>query len=355
MIFSKSHVWAILFATTSLLSSCDKGDEKPSGLYQTGVFITNEGPFGSGTGTVSYYDRDADITKNDIYSTANSGASVGNVLQSMGLYNGNAYLIVNNANKMVEVKSKDFTSVATLTTGLTLPRYFLPIDATRAYITQWGKDSATSGVVVYDYASKTIAKTVPTGKGADRMVRNSSTGAVWVLNSGGLGKDSTVSIINSTIGVDTVLQKIKVGLGPNSIVQDANADIWVLCYGEYLKSSGKLVKIRNGAVEYSFDVPYGASGLISDKSKTTLYYLASNQIYTKDLLNFGATAPSVFLKPSGATALYSLGFDPKTSLLWCGDALDFKQSGTVYIIDPTTKTEKKKLTVGVAPNGFIFQ
>lgn len=353
MIFSKSHVWAILFASTALLSSCDKGDEKPSELYQTGVFIINEGPFGSGTGTVSYYNRDADITKNDIYGTANSGAAIGNVLQSMNLYGGNAYLIVNNGNKMVEVKSKDFTNVSTFSTGLTLPRFFLPIDATRAYITQWGKDSATSGVVVYDYASKTIAKTVPTGKGADRMIRNSSTGSVWVLNSGGLSKDSTVSIINSTIGVDTVLQKIKVGLGPNSIVQDANGDIWVLCYGESLKS-GKLVKIRNGAVEFSFDVPNGAFGLIADKSKTTLYYLASNQIYSKDLLNFGANAPSLFLKPSGATALYSLGFDPKTSLLWCGDALDFKQSGTVYIIDPTTKTEKKKLTVGVAPNGFIF-
>ena len=355
MFFSKSHVWAILFAGTSLLSSCDIGDEKPSELYQTGIFITNEGPFGSGTGTVSYYDRDADIIKNDIYSAANSGAAIGNVLQSMNLYSGNAFLIVNNANKMIEVKSKDFTVVNTLSTGLILPRYFLSIDATRAYISQWGTDSLTSGIAVYDYTSKTIAKVVPTGKGADRMIRNTTTGSVWILNSGGLGKDSTVSIVNSTIGVDTVLQKIKVGLGPNSMVQDANGDVWILCYGESQKNSGKLVKIRNNAIEYSFDVPYGAANLIADKSKTTLYFIANNQIYTKDLLNFGATAPSVFLKPTGATALYSLGFDPKTNYLWCGDALDFKQSGAVYIIDPTTKTEKKKLTVGIAPNGFIFQ
>ena len=353
MIFSKSQVFAILFACTFILASCNKGDEKPSELFQTGVFITNEGPFGSGTGTVSYYDRDAATLKNDIYGTANSGAAIGNVLQSMNLYSGKAYLIVNNANKLVVATAKNFVSESTLATGLTLPRYFLPIDVNRAYITQWGKDSTTSGIAVYDYASKTIAKTIPTGKGADRMIRNATSGAIWVLNSGGLGKDSTVSIVNSL--ADSVLQKIKVGLGPNSIVQDANGDIWVLSYGEFQKSSGKLVKIRNNAVEYSFDVPYGAASLIGDKSKTTLYFLANNQIYSKDLLNFGATPPSVFLKPSGATALYSLGFDPKTSLLWCGDALDYKQSGVVYIIDPTTKTEKSKLTVGVAPNGFIFQ
>ncbi len=353
MFFSKSHFWAILFACTFLLASCDIGDEKPSELYLTGVYITNEGPFGSGTGTVSYYDRDADVLQNDIYGTANSGAAVGNVLQSMNLYNGNAYLIVNNANKLVIANAKTFVNESTLASGLTLPRYFLPIDVNRGYITQWGTDSATSGIAVYDYASKTIAKVIPTGKGAERMIRNSSSSAIWVLNSGGLGKDSTVSIVNSL--TDTVLQKIKVGLGPNSIVQDANGDMWILCYGDYLKSSGKLVKVRNGAVEYSFDVPYGASSLIGDRSKTTLYFLANNQIYTKDLLNFGATPPSVFFKPSGATALYALGLDPKTSLLWCGDALDFKQSGAIYIIDPTTKTEKKKLTVGVAPNGFVFQ
>lgn len=353
MIFSKSHVWAILFASNLLFISCDKGDEKPSELYQTGVFITNEGPFGSGTGTLSYYDRDAATVKNDIYSIANSGAALGNVLQSMNLYGGKAFIIVNNANKMIVATAKNMVNESTLATGLTLPRYFLPIDVNRAYITQWGKDSATSGIAVYDYASKTIAKVIATGKGAERMIRNSTSGAIWVLNSGGLGKDSTVTIVNSL--ADSVLQKIKVGLGPNSIAQDANGDMWVLCYGEFQKSNGKLVKIRNNAVEYYFDVPYGASSLIADKSKTTLYFLANNQIYTKDLLNFGATPPSVFLKPTGAITLYSLGFDQRTSLLWCGDAIDFKQSGVVYIIDPTTKTEKNKLTVGIAPNGFIFQ
>lgn len=353
MIFSKSHFWATLCACTLILASCEKGDEKASDLFQTGVFITNEGPFGSGTGTVSYYDRDADILKNDIFGTVNGGAAIGNILQSMGIYNGLGYLVVNNANKMLAVDLATFTLQSTLSTGLTQPRYFFPIDATRAYITQWGKDSATSGIAVYDYASKTIAKIIPTGKGADRIIRNTSTGAVIVLNSGGLGKDSTVAMINST--ADSIVTKLVVGLAPNSIAQDANGDIWVLCGGEYQKNNGKLVKIRNGAVEYSFNLPDGASSLVADKAKSTLYFLANNQIYTKDILNFGATPPSVWMKPSAAAYLYSLGFDTKTGFLWCGDGLDNKSAGVVYIIDPATKTEKKKLTVGVLPNGFIFQ
>ncbi|MBL7814264.1 MAG: hypothetical protein JNL70_04585 [Saprospiraceae bacterium] len=354
MFFSKSHFSVLLFACALMVSSCELGDEQPSGLYQTGVFITNEGPFGSGTGTVSYYDRDVDALKNDIFGTENGGATIGNVLQSLTLNNGKGYLIANNANKLVVVDPKTFKTESSLATGLSLPRYFFHIDANRAYITQFGTDSATSGVAVYDYTTKTIAKVIPTGKGADRILNNTTSGGIWVTNSGGLSKDSTVAIISST--ADSVVQKIKVGLGPNSMVQDANGDVWVLCGGYFDRvGSGKLVKIRNGAVELSFDVPKYASNLILDKAKTTLYFLADNQIYTKDLLNFGANAPSVFLKPASATYLYSLGFDARTGYLWCGDALDFKQSGAVYIIDPTTKTEKKKLTVGIAPNGFVFQ
>ena len=147
-----------------------------------------------------------------------------------------------------------------------------------------------------------------------------------------------------------------VGLAPNSIVQDANGDMWVLCGGYFDRAGGgKLVKLRNGAVELSFDVPKYASSIVTDKSKSTLYFIGNNQIYSKDLLNFGTTPPSVFLKPNGSTSLYTLGVDPKTGYIWCGDALDYTKAGVVYIIDPTTKTEKKKLTVGTAPNGFIFQ
>jgi hypothetical protein len=354
MIFSKSHFWSLVFACSIVLVSCKtKGDEQPSPLYQTGVFIINEGPFGSGTGTVSYYDRDADVLKNDIYGTENSGAVIGNILQSMSINGDKAYLMANNANKMVVVDTKTFKTSATLATDLILPRYFLPIDAARGYITQWGKDSATSGIVVYDYATNKIAKTIPTGgKGANHIIRQ-STSAIWVLNSGGLGKDSTVTIVNSSS--DSVIQKITVGPQPNGIVEDVNSDIWVVCQGEYLKNNGKLVKIRNKGIEYSFTIPDGVSNLITDKTKSTLYFLANNQIYQKDLLNFGANAPTVLMKPADAKALYALGIDPKTGYLWCGDALDYTKAGIVYIIDPATKIEKKRLTVGVIPNGFLFQ
>ena len=360
MIFSKSPFCALLFVGILGLVSCTKGDEKVSGLFLTGVFITNEGPT-SGTGTVSYYDRDADIVKNDIFGSANNGATLGVTLQPMGFLNGVGYLLSNGSNKIITVDTKTFTTQSTLATGLTQPRYFLHNTsqastgkAINAYVTQAGTDSATSGIAVFDYTSNTVAKIIATGKGADRLIRNFSTNAVIVLNKGNAtGKDSTIAYVNS--GLDSVVQKVVVGIAPNGIVQDANADIWVTCAGETGKNNAKLVKVRNNAIEFSFPIPAVSTSIITDKSRTTIYFVCNNQIYIKDLLNFGANAPTVFMKPSGATNLYALGWDARTGLLWCGDAMDNKQAGTVYIINPETKEEVKKLTVGVVPNGFVFQ
>ena len=58
-------VLTALFAFS--ISSCKKDDDTPSGKYSSGVFITNEGPFGTGTGTVSFINRDSNNIENNIF------------------------------------------------------------------------------------------------------------------------------------------------------------------------------------------------------------------------------------------------------------------------------------------------
>ena len=101
MTFSKNTLWAMLAAVILTTIACTKGDEKPESAYASGVFIICEGPFGSGTGTMSYYNR-VDSTRGDIYGAANSGAAIGNILQSYTVHNDVGYLLANNANKIFE-------------------------------------------------------------------------------------------------------------------------------------------------------------------------------------------------------------------------------------------------------------
>jgi hypothetical protein len=330
----------------ALFNACKPEDENPSGAYSNGVFIVNEGPFSGGSGSVDFYDRQKTVT-NDIYAKANNGAKIGSILQSMTIYGGKAYLMVNNANKVIITDPNTFLNTGEVT-SFAYPNYMQPIDKTRGYVSEWGKDGVNGAIKVFDFELKTVAKTIPLKRlGAGSML---STGqALWVVNNSGLSfpkQDSTVTVVD--IAADSIVRYIKVDESPNSIVQDANGEIWVLC-------SKSLNKIKNNAVEFSIKVPDYSSRLTTDITKTNLYFVNGNKIYQKDLLNFGKNTPSVFLSQPYLVSPYAIGFDPKSGLMYCGDAKNYNSAGKVYIFDPSSKALKDSLTVGIAPNGFVFQ
>jgi hypothetical protein len=346
MKMSKMKFFLPFLTFIALFNACTPEDAKVSGAYSNGVFIVNEGPFTGGAGSVDFYDRQKTVT-NDIYAKANNGASIGSILQSMTIYGGKAYLMVNNANKVIVADPNTFINTGDVTT-FAYPQFMQPIDKSRAYISEWGKDGINGAVKVFDFELKSVAKTIPLKKlGAGRML---STGqALWICNDSGLSfpkQDSTVTVID--IGADTIIRSIKVDESPNSIVQDANGEIWVLC-------AKTLNKIKNNAVEFSIKVPDYSSKLTTDITKNNLYFVNGNKVYQKDLLNFGKNTPSVFLTQPYLVSPYAIGFDPKSGLMYCGDAKNYKSAGKVYIFDPSSKALKDSLTVGIAPNGFVFQ
>lgn len=343
-------IGAILIALFTLIISCDKDDENVSQPYENGVFITHEGAFSGGTGTISFYNRTVGSIKTDIFAIENSGAAIGNILQSMTVIGSNAYLMVNNANKVLIVNANTFKFQDSLK-GTTLPRYLINIDDKKAFLSEWGANGLDGNIKVLDLGTKKITKTISTGKGADRMLKVGNN--VWVINSGGFDSDSTVAIID--VNTEAVTSKIKVGVLPNSLVQDANGDIWVLAGGDWTATNGKLVQIKNNTVVATFNVPQGASSLVTNSAKNVLYFIASNSIYQKDLTS---ATPSVWVSKPTATAnfgsLYSLGYDPKSGYLYIADAKNYSSTGTVYIFD-NAKTLKDSLKTGIVPSNFWFQ
>jgi DNA-binding beta-propeller fold protein YncE len=367
MTFFKNTLWAVLGTVIFTVIACTKGDEKPDTGYTSGVFISCEGAFTGGTGTVSFYNR-TDSARSDIYAAANSGAKIGNVLQSYTAFQNVGYLVVNNANKMITVDPKTFVTTGTYDTGFILPRYALGVapvaagDAGRLYVSCYGKNGVDGSIKLFDLTAKKISRVIPTGKGTNKMILVG--GRIWAVNDGGFGMDSTVVIVNAgSLVSDTIVEKrIKVGAAPKDIVADNNGNIWVLCSGydfslKQDQKASKLIQIRDDKVVATFDnLPSGAAALTLDNSKTTLYFVAGNKVYSKDPLSFSTIPPSVYLDNAAFKSLYGIGVDPKTGYLYVADALDFTASGQVYVYDLTTKTLKTVLKsgVGVAPNGFYF-
>ena len=133
----------LLLIIILILSSCSTNNPEPnSGLYENGYFITNEGNFGSGNGSISFVDDNGNV-ENDVFFSNNS-FQLGDVVQSMNIIGDKSYVVVNNSSKVVVSNVDSMKYVSTI--DLSSPRYIAKVSDDKAYITDWG----INGVQVID-------------------------------------------------------------------------------------------------------------------------------------------------------------------------------------------------------------
>ncbi len=345
------------FATGAvLLTACDpKENATPAGKYENGVLISHEGPFNDGTGTVSYFNRTTKSVENDIFQAIN-GRPLGNIVQSVSIHNGKAYVVVNNAGKIEVADAKDFKSVGVIN-GLAQPRYFLGINEQKAYVSQWGADGLTGSVVVVDLNTNAVAKTIATGRGAERMLKVNNN--VYVTWEGGYGNDNRVTVLDAS--TDAVVTNITVGDNPNSIQLDANNKIWALCGGlrDYANPArntvGSLVRINPASNTVELTLPFASTNVSPEemtinRARNALFYAYGGEVYRHDI---GSTAlnPTAFIyRP-----VYGLSIDPSDDVLYAADPGDYRSNGKVLRYNATTGAVLDSVQVGIIPSEFTFR
>jgi hypothetical protein len=302
------------------LSSCvsDKPDVVPeapvSANVGTGVFILNEGNYTWGNASVSYYRfADGEITV-DAFEAANK-RPLGDVCQSMEIYNGKGYVVVNNSGKVEVIDPKDFKSVAIIN-GLTSPRYFAAVSSSKAYVT----DLQSSSISVVDLNSNSKIKDIPcTGATEELVIANNK---AFVTNS----ERNYVYVVNPIN--DLLEDSILVGEYPSSIRQDKNGKLW---------GGGKMGVLptlhRINPVTESVEQTFTFSGskipwkLDINGTKDTLYFL-QNGVYQMPIVN--TTLPANPLIAENNSIFYGLGIDPNSSIIYVSDAIDYVQKGKVF-------------------------
>ena len=335
----------------TVLASCKKDnidDIYVAGNYEDGYFVTNEGNFGTGNGSISFVDEYGAV-ENDVFASINSFA-LGDVVQSMNIIGANAYVLVNGSAKIEVATIADMKSVATI--NVVSPRFIAKVSNTKAYVTDWG----INGVQVIDLATNTVTSTISCGTGPEGIAV--SNGFAYVCNVGGWGLDNTVSVINTT--TDAVETTLTVGDKPNSVVVDANGAVWVLTGGftEYdadwnvvSETAGNLVRIVGNTIEatYSFAVGNHPQDLVIDDAGTTLYYSDgswSKAVYAFDINDTALPTTALINK-----SFYGLGF--YGGYVYGTDAVDFTQSGWSYKYT-NEGTIIDSVQVGIIPGGYCF-
>ncbi len=359
----KSFVYVFLLSV--LFGACKKVEDPQknssiisSSTFAQGVFITNEGPFGSGTGTVSFYDRKLNTVRADIFQEVNN-RPLGNVVQSMEIIGDKAYIVVNNANKIEVVNASTFKSVGSIA-NLEYPRYILSDGKGKAYISQW---SSPGRIAVVQLDNLKILKTIVVADGPERMLLFGD--KLYVVNTGGFGSENKVSVINTL--TDELEQNITTGDSPNSLVLDANHKIWILCGGKKVyagapsyeldtaaSTAGSLLMLDaiSGQIEKSLSFSSKVlfpSNLCLNKEKNQLFFNGGDGVYAMKISDAVLPQQSIVNK-----VFYSLAYDTVSTYLYGSDPLDYQGKGEVYRYN-SYGMEIDHFQAGIIPGNFTFR
>ncbi len=344
---------ALCVLLAAALCSCmeygprDKEEFEPSA--GRGLFIVNEGNFTYGNATLSFYDPATGIVENDVFSRAN-GMALGDVAQSMTMYEGRGWVVVNNSGIVFAIDPDTYRVTGTID-GLTSPRHIHFVNDTKAYVT----DLYSQRIAVVDPQSYTITGYIDTEghRSTEQMVQWGR----WVFTNC-WSYDNTVLVIDSE--EDRVVAGIEVGIQPTSLAIDRNGKLWTITNGGYEGSpygteTPALYRIdaETFAVEQVFRFAPGdhPACLCIDGEDGTLYFI-NDAVWRMDVADTQLPAQP-FIESRG-TIYYGIAVDPLTSEVYLADAVDYQQPGIVYRYNPDGSAVDN-FRVGVTPGAFCFK
>lgn len=335
-----------LCASFFLVTSCDDSDTSIKGDFASGVFVVNEGNFNDADGTISFFNPADKSVILDLFGSVNNGRALGDIVQSMALAGDEAYVVVNNSNKVEIVNAHTFEAIHTLT-GVKLPRYFTTANG-KGYLTEWVSFTDPGRVSVIDLTTHEVLETITTDFGAENIIYTSN--KLFVSNN----FTNTVTVINPA--TNKVVKTLEVQSSPGEFVVDSQNKLWVICGGNFGGNDGAFVQLDPVAetviktIPLSINVP---AKMATDAAKNFLYCYKGKSVYK--ISTAASTAPTeAWLTVSAATDLYSMGIDAEAGTIYLGDSKNFSGNGTVYryTLDGTFVDT---FGAGRGPTGFVFK
>lgn len=337
------------------LTACTNDDDVsiPLGAYDNGVLILNQGNFGGGNSSISFWSNDFSTFEFNAFSSVNPSVTLGDTAQDLGFYGDKAYIVVNLSNTIQVVNRYTLEHLTTISTGLSNPRYIAFANG-NAYVTNWGDASNAEDdyVAVINLTSNSVTSFIPVTEGPERILEHDD--KLFIAHMGGYGFGNSISVIQAN---NNSVSSIEVGDVPNSMAL-VNNDLYVLCGGKPSwaepETSGSLVKINLSTNTVTAALPFllgnHPSNLIFHDNK--FYYTVDSNVFSKTIeANTIPTTPIFSTTAQGVYGVYS--FAIANNKIFVGDATDYNSNGKVYIYSLTGTLENQE-TVGVIPGGFYF-
>ncbi len=324
-----------------------------------GVYILNEGNFMYGNSSLSFYDPATKRVYNQIFQARN-GAPLGDVAQSMIVWNNLGFIVVNNSGKIYVIDSRTAEFKGSIT-GLSSPRYIHVVNPEKAYITDLYAQKIT---IINPQTFQTIGS-ISVNNSKSEFNQHPTEQMIQYQNkvfTNCWSYDNKILVIDSN--TDRLIDSIEVFKQPNSMALDKENKIWVLTDGgfegsKYGYEKPGLLKIdaETHEIERTFRFELGDHplNLCLNATKDTIYFI-NRHIWKMAISE--KHLPEIPFVVSGYADSYggffSLGIDGVSSEIYLGDAIDHSQNGIVYRYLPSGKLIDQFKT-GISPGDFAFK
>ena len=344
----------ILIGLVFLLTFCRKPDSDDIRLQTPYILVGNEGNFTYGNSSITYINEATDTALNTVFMKKN-GFPLGDILQSLTLWDNKIFAVVNNSGKIYVIDPQNAEFKGSIT-ELTSPRYILVIDSTKAYVS----DLYANFITIINPSTLERTGQIITGCPTETMLQYDDFVFVTNWNNGN-------KLLKIDINSNTVIDSIILTKQPNSLQMDKYGRLWVLSDGGMnpdtsLDEKPSLTCIdpdRDEILEvlYFDDIKSSPVHLCINETKDTLYYINSSwseNIDNSGIYKFCVTDSVLPQKPFISEAdrqFYGLAI--KNGKIYVTDAKDFVQPGELLTYS-AKGTLIKKYDTGINPSSILF-
>ncbi len=346
---------SLLVVAAILVSSCSVASTSKEQAPLTSIIVVNEGNFMASNSDLTGYNPTTGETANDLFAAANGGSAMGDAPAGATLFGGDLYISLSGSAKAYVIDPETMELKAKIT-GIDNPRSFAFANSTRGYISHLYEGKVT----VFNPSTEEIISTIPLVTNIEDMIIDSD--GTILANEWSSGK--RLVRIDPTVSVDAVIDSIEVGLQPTSIAMDANGKIWTLCDGGGWDGNPigfeapSIVKVEfDGdrmmtiAQKHTLPQVYGPK-LVLNPSRDVIYYTLGNKLYSMSI-NSTELPTTPLIEEAGVGSFYNIAVNPHNGDIYCTDAVDYTQNGSVYRYDRDGKFIES-FTAGIIPSLFVF-
>ena len=342
-----------LLAFLLITIGCNKSEDEEPTEIPTGeslILVGNEGGFGAVNASLTVIAQNESTVSQNIYADANDDAILGDVLNSMGEFGNELFLVINNSEKIEVINSSDFTRSKTIFIDGSSPRYISFVSAGLAYVS----DLFDTGLHVVNPTSGSYDSFLNLSNSVEHMlvIDNELWGGESLDQEFNPGDE--IIIVNTNSNQET--ENIQLTAGVNKLVRDVNGKVWVLCSGNgnstpivpaFLYRINPTTKEIEASVELPELTGYSPVGIASSADGQSIYYVMQGDVYRMEI-SASALPVEPFIEP-GLTTLYSLHCDPNTGQIALTDAKDYTQNGSLHVYN-SNGVETGSYETSIVPN-----